>query len=82
MEIKLGNGTTKFGTGVQINLTGEEVATAIMAYLVAHDVNISGAQTIRVNEEMIWAGGIYIDPSGFVIHNGKKYSGRGIIDDL
>lgn len=44
-----------YGTGVQIDLTGEEVATAIYAYLMAHNVVINGPATIRVNGEG-WSG--------------------------
>jgi len=75
MKIKYGSGTTKFGPGVQIDLSGEEIATAIGAYLVAHNVYISGARTIKVNGELINDGYIYVDPSGFVIAEGEKYSG-------
>ncbi len=77
MEISFGEGTTEYGTGVQIDLTGSEVATAILAYLVAHDVNISGAMTISVNGKRIKYGGIYCDPSANVVANGKGWSGRG-----
>jgi len=77
MTVSFGKGKTEFGTGVQINLTGEEVATAILAYCVAHDVNISGAMTIRVNGEMIKKGEIYVDPSGKVVANGEGFDGKG-----
>lgn len=60
MEIKKGNGPTEYGPGVQINLTGDEVATAIMAYLVAHGVYIHGPRTISVNGELCQEGGVYI----------------------
>ncbi len=36
MEVKYGDGQTKLGPGVVIEMTGDEVATAIDAYLVAH----------------------------------------------
>lgn len=77
MIIKHGNGKTEYGTGVSIELTGDEVATAIDAYLVAHKVHVSGARTIRVNECMVDYASIYVDPSGFVIADGIKVSGRG-----
>lgn len=76
-KVEIGNGTTKFGPGVQLTLTGDEVATAIDAYLVAHGVCVSGPRTIRVNGGLCNEGSIYVDPSGFVIADGKKYSGRG-----
>ena len=77
MEVYFGNGKTEYGTGVQIDLTGEEVARAIYAYLAAHNVHIQGAATIIVNGELCEEGEIYVDPSGFVVANGKKWSGRG-----
>ena len=77
MEIKFGAGKTKYGTGVQINLTGEEVATAIMTYLVAHGVHIQGSRTITVNDELCDYGGIYVDPSAKVYSKGKCWNGKG-----
>jgi len=77
MKISYGKGKTKYGPGVQIDLSGEEVAQAIAAYLVAHDINISGPRTIKVNDQLCEKGYIYVDPSGFVIENGVKFSGRG-----
>ena len=38
MEVKFGEGTTEFGPGVNIEMTGDEVATAINAWLAAHGV--------------------------------------------
>ena len=75
MEVKYGNGTTKYGLGVQINLTGDEVAIAISAYLVAHGVYINGPRTIKVNGQLCENGSIYVDPSGFANYNGKQYKG-------
>lgn len=77
MEIEYGNGTTKFGPGVRIALTGDEVAAAIHAYLVSHGVHVDGPRTMRVNGDLCKSGDVYVDPSGFVIHDGKKISGRG-----
>lgn len=78
MKIYHGGGPTEYGPGVQVDLTGEEVARAILAYIVARGVHIEGPKTIRVNGEMLENGGIYVDPSGFVItKKGKKISGRG-----
>jgi len=71
MEINFGEGTTKFGPGVSIDLTGDEVATAISAYLVAHNVYISGPRTITVNGELCEKGHIYVDPSGQVVADGN-----------
>jgi hypothetical protein len=77
MDIMHGNGTTEYGPGVIIDLTGDEVALAISAFLVAHDVHIVGPRTIRVNGDLCDTGCIYVDPSGFVIAHGEKISGRG-----
>ena len=77
MEIEYGRGTTEYGPGVEIKLSGDEVATAIDAYLVAHGVYVSGPRTITVRDELIDFGEVYVDPSGFVIVDGEKLSGRG-----
>lgn len=77
MEIERGRGKTKYGPGVDIKLTGDEVATAIMAYLLSHGVYINGPRTITVNGELCKEGNTYVDPSGFVIYDGEKIDGRG-----
>jgi len=75
MEVKYGAGKTQHGPGVSIELTGDEVATAIDAYLVARGVHVSGPRTTTVNGELCDAGHVYVDPSGFVIANGERFSG-------
>ncbi len=77
MHIQHGKGTTQYGPGVSIDLTGCEVARAIDAWIVGQGVHINGPRTTRVNGEMIEGGSIYVDPSGFVINDGVKISGRG-----
>ena len=80
MNIQYGAGKTEYGPGVEINLTGDEVACAIDTYLVAHGVYVSGARTITINGELCRPARVYVDPSGFVIdhgHDGEKISGRG-----
>lgn len=77
MIVKHGNGTTEYGPGVSIEMTGDEVATAIDAYLVAHGIYVDGPRTITVNGALCESGEVYVDPSGFAIANGVKYSGRG-----
>ena len=42
MNVQFGKGKTEYGTGVQIDLTGDEVATAISAYLVANGEGYDG----------------------------------------
>lgn len=77
MNVKHGSGTTQYGPGVSIELTGDEVATAIDAWLVAHGVHVSGPRTIRVNGELCMSGECYVDASGFVVAAGQKFKGRG-----
>lgn len=77
MKIDYGKGKTPYGPGVSIQLTGDEVAIAIDAWLVAHRVHVSGPRTITVNGELCDSGEIYVDPSGFVIYEGAKVYGHG-----
>ena len=77
MKVKYGSGTTQYGPGVEINLTGAEVATAIDAYLVARNIHVSGPRTITVNGRLCEFGRVYVDPSGFVICKGEKIDGIG-----
>lgn len=80
MNINYGNGSTEYGPGVSVELTGDEVATAIDAYLVARGVHVSGPRTITVNGELCDRGHVYVDPMGFVVVDGKRISGRGPSD--
>lgn len=77
MKIEFGNGATGYGPGVQIELTGDEVATAIHAYLAAHGVHIEGPRTVIVNDKLCEKGEVYIDPLGAVSSNGEIWTGRG-----
>lgn len=77
MEIRHGGGVTKFGAGINIEMTGDEVAQAIDAYLVARGIHVSGPRTVTVNGELCERGRVYVDPSGFVIAGGERFSGRG-----
>jgi len=77
MKVKYGKGESEYGPGVEIKLSGEDVAIAINAYLVAHNIHVSGPRTITVNGGLCGKGEVYVDPSGFVIHKGNKLSGRG-----
>ena len=49
MKVKYGKGKTEYGPGVSIELTGNDVAIAIDAYLVAHRIHVDGSRTITVN---------------------------------
>ncbi len=77
MKIKFGSGISEFGPGVDIKLTGEELVTAISAYLVAHGIHVEGVCTITVNGKLCKRAEIYVDPSGSVIYDGIRYTGRG-----
>ena len=77
MDVTYGSGKTEYGPGVSIELTGDEVATAIDAWLVAHGVHVSGPRTITVNGELCECGHVYVDPSGAVVAGGERFSGRG-----
>jgi len=77
MIVKHGNGSTKYGPGVSIELTGDEVATAIDAYLVARRIHVSGPRTVTVNGELCEEGQVYVDPSGFVVTKSRRLSGNG-----
>lgn len=76
MNIEKGIGNSELGPGIAIQLTGDEVASAIESYLVAHNVYVNGPRTITVNNELCKFGFIYVDPMGNVIHNGQRHSGR------
>lgn len=77
MKIEHGSGTTEYGPGVDIHLTGNEVAIAILAFLVARNVNIAGSRTVTVNGELCQKGKIHVDPSGYVAEGALGWSGRG-----
>lgn len=76
MEIRYGSGPTEYGPGVSIELTGSEVATAIDAWLVAHGVVVRGPRTVTINGGLCEVGHVYVDPSGFAIFDGERFSGR------
>lgn len=80
MRVKHGEGRTQHGPGVSIELTGNEVAIAIDEFLVARGVRVDGPRTVTVNGELCDYGRVYVDPSGFVSADGKKLSGRGVIE--
>lgn len=67
----------KYGPGIDINLTGDDIALAISAFLVSQGVHVDGPRTITVNGELCKIGRVYVDPSGFVVFNGIKLDGRG-----
>lgn len=77
MEVRHGDGTTEFGPGVTIELSGDEIAIAVDAYLVAHGVSVSGPRTVRVNGTQINDGHVYVDPCGSVVVHGTRLTGLG-----
>jgi hypothetical protein len=77
MEVRYGDSPSKFGPGVIIEMTGNEVARAVDTWLVAHGIHTSGPRTVTINSALCDEGQVYVDPSGFVIADGIKFSGRG-----
>jgi hypothetical protein len=67
MEVK-----NTIGLAAEIILPADEVATAIEAYLVAHRVVVVGPRTTKMKG---LNAAISVDPSGYAIINGVKYSG-------
>jgi len=79
MEIKYGTGIATEGPGIDIKLTGDEVAIAIRAWLVARGVVTVGPITIRVNGELCREGNVYVDPAGYVnVNDQHTVFGHGI----
>lgn len=72
-EYKSLNTESSVGVGVSIELTGDEIAIAIDAYLTSHGVHVSGPRTVTVNGELCEKGRVYIDPSGFAICKGVRF---------
>lgn len=79
MKVKYGNGLTESGPGVSVEMTGDEVAKAIDAYLVAHGISVKGPRTIRLNGTLCthMDMSMHVDPSGSVIADGIRFSGSG-----
>lgn len=75
MLVKHGDGRTEYGPGVSVELTGDEVAMAIDAWLVARGIRVNGPRTVTVNGELCKSGRVYVDPSGYAIADGEKISG-------
>ena len=80
MHIQHGNGPTEYGPGVEICLTGIDLACAIDAFLVANNINVQGPRTVYVNQELCRSAWIYVDPSGFVGTSEATYHGSGKTD--
>lgn len=80
MDVGFGKGKTEYGPGVLVHLDGDELATAIDAYLVAHGIHVSGPRTVRANGELCNNASVYVDPSGFVVDDKHRYTGRGEIE--
>jgi hypothetical protein len=80
MNVRFGDGPTQYGPGVSIELTGDEVALAIEAWLLAHNVRVYGARTITVNRELCEFGSVYADPGAFVMVDGARWNGNGKIE--
>lgn len=77
INIKFGEDKTGFGPGVYVNLDEEDVWKAVQSYLMAHDVIIFGSQT-HLDLKPV---SIYVDPTGNVMNDGTRYTGRGEIEE-
>jgi hypothetical protein len=79
MNIRFGDGTTQYGPGVLITLSGKELAVAVMTYLTSQQVYHEGPITICVDDELCRdiEATVYVDPSGKVVADGVGWSGRG-----
>ena len=73
MKIKYGKEIT--GVGVDIELTGDEIASAIIKYISSRKVTTHGPITVSVNGHLCLEGKIHVFSPGFVIHKGIKYIG-------
>ena len=73
MKIGNGNGTTELGPGVNVCLDGGELSTAIDAYLVSHNIHVSGQRMITINGDLCDNATISVDPPGFVVYDGMKF---------
>ena len=79
--VRYGDSKSEYGPGVCVELTGDDVATAISSFIVAHKIYVHGPHTITVNGELCKSGEVYVDPSGYLISDGVKFSGRGPTDE-
>jgi len=77
MHIQHGDGSTKYGPGVSITLSGHEVARAIDAFLVANNINVQGPRTIRINGDFCRPANVYVDTDGFVETSEETFHGNG-----
>lgn len=77
MKIDLG-AATKYGQGVHIELSRDEVAMAIDAWVASQGVTIRGPRTITVGGKLCRRGKIYVDPSGEVSTKTHVISSRGV----
>lgn len=67
MHVRQGPGKTECGPGIEVVLSGDEVASAIDDYIEKRGVTVSGPRTITVNGALCYQGRVYVDPSGHVI---------------
>lgn len=78
MEIKYGEGTSEYGPGVDIVLSGDELAQAIFDYIKSQGAIIEGPMTARANGGRCMSARVHVDPSGMVTTKEQGVmSGRG-----
>lgn len=71
---------SKVGDGVEVNLTGDELAMAVDLFLYSRQVLVVGPRTVKVNGQKCESAQVYVDPSGYVMDNGTRYRGNGITE--
>ena len=74
-----GNGKTKNGPGVLIELDSNEIALAIDHWLHARGYVIRGPRTVMVDDQPIpgRVATVYVDPAGSVLIGDTRFHGRG-----
>jgi hypothetical protein len=75
MEVRYGDADTGDGTGVLVELTGNEIARAVDLLVYSQGVIVRGPRTVTVNGDSCRSGRVRVDPYGFVIAKGKKLRG-------
>ncbi len=75
--MKITERETSHGPAAEVHLSGDEVAVAIDAYLVARRFIVRGARTVLVNGDLCTDGLVLVQPSGFVINSdGERFGNK------
>lgn len=77
MIIEHGKSKTKYGPGVDIRLSSEDIAKAILEYVERKGVTITGPRTVLIDGKLCTNGKVYVDPLGNVETEYVILTGRG-----